>query len=433
MRIAAPVVPLVVVEDDRRRVAQGPGLLEHDLADLRMLRHDPPFRIAELARVGQDLVRDRELAEVVEEARGPDPLDLAAGQVERPGQADRHLRDHRRRPARPRRPGEQGVLEGGGGGAHRRPPDLHGPGARLRPDRGAPDDAALLESRGTRRPDRARAPSPSRAPHRRRGRGRRAGGSGRGPPATPALSVTSSTWPSSSRDLAPADETAQLLGAGRGRIGVRLGHDDHEFLAAVATHEVDRPDVRAQDVGDFAQDGVAGHVAVGVVDPLEVVEVDQDDRARPLVAGRALELVLEPGEQRLAVERRRSAGRPWRGSRPGPSARRGDRTRRAGARRRPWPVSTVPLRSDDGGEPLGQLRDPAHLAAPDGGGIAGRSDERPHEGDREHPQGETGLLRDGHLVPTLPQGARGWTRPVQTGADQSRTRANRHGALVPEP
>ena len=76
--IAAAVVPLVVVEHDRRRVAQRAGLLEDDLADLRVLRDDPPLGRGEVARLGQDLVGDRELAEVVEQARGADPLELAA-------------------------------------------------------------------------------------------------------------------------------------------------------------------------------------------------------------------------------------------------------------------------------------------------------------------------------------------------------------------
>ena len=38
VRVAAAVVPLVVVEHDRRGVAQRAGLLEHDLADLRDAR-----------------------------------------------------------------------------------------------------------------------------------------------------------------------------------------------------------------------------------------------------------------------------------------------------------------------------------------------------------------------------------------------------------
>ena len=48
----------------------------------------------------------------------------------------------------------------------------------------------------------------------------------------------------------------------------------------------------AEDFGDAAQDGVAGEVAVGVVDIAQQVEVGHDQRHRPLEALRPPELVL---------------------------------------------------------------------------------------------------------------------------------------------
>ena len=54
-------------------------------------------------------------------------------------------------------------------------------------------------------------------------------------------------------------------------------------------------------LGDVAQDDVARGVAVRVVDRLEVVDVDERDAQRPLVARRALDLGEEVGEERLAV------------------------------------------------------------------------------------------------------------------------------------
>ena len=65
-------------------------------------------------------------------------------------------------------------------------------------------------------------------------------------------------------------------------------------------------------LGDAAQDDVAGGVAVRVVDGLEVVDVDEGDRQRPLVAGRPLDLGEQLGEQRLAVG---DAGQPVDGRR----------------------------------------------------------------------------------------------------------------------
>jgi hypothetical protein len=58
-----------MVEHDRRGVAQRARLLEHDLADLRVLGDDAPLGLVELARLREDLVGDRELAQVMEEAQ----------------------------------------------------------------------------------------------------------------------------------------------------------------------------------------------------------------------------------------------------------------------------------------------------------------------------------------------------------------------------
>ena len=100
-----------------------------------------------------------------------------------------------------------------------------------------------------------------------------------------ALSVTETTSLSGSRISVAADDPAQLLGERRGRVGVGLGQDDEELLAAVAAGEVDDADVGGQQLRDVAQDDVAGGMAVRVVEPLEVVEVDEDQRQRPAVAG----------------------------------------------------------------------------------------------------------------------------------------------------
>src|SRR6185503_4868224 len=50
------------------------------------------------------LVRDRELAEVVEEARRADALDVAIGQADRPAELRREIGDELRRPAGPAGP-----------------------------------------------------------------------------------------------------------------------------------------------------------------------------------------------------------------------------------------------------------------------------------------------------------------------------------------
>ena len=100
----------------------------------------------------------------------------------------------------------------------------------------------------------------------------------------------------------PTDQPAELLGQRGGRVDVGLGQDQQELLATVAAHEIDRPDVLAERVGDPSQDQVAGGVAVRVVEPLEVVEVDHHDRQLVAEAGRPIDLGLERGQDRLAIE-----------------------------------------------------------------------------------------------------------------------------------
>ena len=97
------------------------------------------------------------------------------------------------------------------------------------------------------------------------------------------------------------DDAPELLGEDRALLDVRLGEDQHELLAAVPADHVGRPKVRGDRLGDAPQHVVAGRVAVGVVDGLEVVDVDEGHRQRPLVAVGPLDLVEQLDEQRPPV------------------------------------------------------------------------------------------------------------------------------------
>ena len=98
------------------------------------------------------------------------------------------------------------------------------------------------------------------------------------------------------------DERAELLGEDRALLDAGLGQDEHELLAAVAADQVaTRAGCAEMRLGDAAQHDVADAVAVRVVDGLEVVDVDEGDRQRALVARRALDLGEERAEQGLAV------------------------------------------------------------------------------------------------------------------------------------
>ena len=86
------------------------------------------------------------------------------------------------------------------------------------------------------------------------------------------------------RDLASVDQVGlgeqadQPLGA-LGDVGL-IG-DHCELIAAQAGHEVAGPSVGAQPLSYLGQEEIAGMVAQGVVQMLEAVEVDDEQRRRP--------------------------------------------------------------------------------------------------------------------------------------------------------
>ena len=107
---------------------------------------------------------------------------------------------------------------------------------------------------------------------------------------------------------------AQLLGQRGAFLDAGLGQDEHELLAAVAADEVGCAQAGRDRLGDAAQDDVADGVAVRVVDGLEVVDVDERDRQRALVARRALDLAYSApmSDCRLATPVSRSTvARSW--------------------------------------------------------------------------------------------------------------------------
>ena len=85
--------------------------------------------------------------------------------------------------------------------------------------------------------------------------------------------------------------------------GRRVGKHQQEFLAAVAAEPVDAADVGEHGDGECPQHLVAGRVAIGVVDALEPVEIDQRDRAGASCAVGAGDLVIQHPHDAAAVER----------------------------------------------------------------------------------------------------------------------------------
>ena len=101
------------------------------------------------------------------------------------------------------------------------------------------------------------------------------------------------------------DRTADPLGDLHRLLGRRLRQEDRELLAAEAGRNVVLPQLGAEDLGDALQDGVAGEMAVGVVDLAEQIEVGHDQRERPLEALCAPELLRERGREVARVEQAR--------------------------------------------------------------------------------------------------------------------------------
>ncbi len=98
---------------------------------------------------------------------------------------------------------------------------------------------------------------------------------------------------------------ADALGHHLAEAGLAGGQDHGEFLAAVARQGVHGPDAAAQRACDRLQDDVAGHVAVGVVDPLEVVDVEHQQQRRLARARDAVDLALEHGPEMPPVRQAR--------------------------------------------------------------------------------------------------------------------------------
>ena len=97
----------------------------------------------------------------------------------------------------------------------------------------------------------------------------------------------------STSNSALCDRAANALGDLHGLLGWRLRQEDRELLAAEAGRHVEVAQLRAKDLCDPLQDGVACEVAVGVVDLAEQVEVGHDQRQRPLEPLCAAKLLRE--------------------------------------------------------------------------------------------------------------------------------------------
>ena len=80
-----------------------------------------------------------------------------------------------------------------------------------------------------------------------------------------------------------------LAGGGAGT----TGKDDEELFAAIAADGIVAADGGLDALGGFAQDGIAGEMAAGIVDKFEAVEIHEKDGDGLMFALGAREFVLQ--------------------------------------------------------------------------------------------------------------------------------------------
>ncbi len=98
------------------------------------------------------------------------------------------------------------------------------------------------------------------------------------------------------------DLGTQVLSELQRAAGVRLRHQHRELVAGEAGDDVGGAHPLAQDLGDLADQVVAGLVAEPVVDLLEAVDVDDHHRALAAVAGGEGDVTVELGAEAAAVQ-----------------------------------------------------------------------------------------------------------------------------------
>ena len=108
--------------------------------------------------------------------------------------------------------------------------------------------------------------------------------------AMPMLAVTRDAADPRSADVARGSPRSSSAATVRALALVGLGEQHRELVAAEAGEHVGLAQAAAQQLGDAAQELVAGAVAERVVDVLEVVEVEHQDGAAGAVALRVGDL-----------------------------------------------------------------------------------------------------------------------------------------------
>ncbi len=105
----------------------------------------------------------------------------------------------------------------------------------------------------------------------------------------------------------PPHVLEDLLGDLARRRFLYLGDQDGKFVAAESRDQAPAGDRSLQLIGDLADQAVARRVATGIVDVLELIEVDEQQRARYFVDGDVVDFLFQLLDQPATVEEARKA------------------------------------------------------------------------------------------------------------------------------
>ena len=93
------------------------------------------------------------------------------------------------------------------------------------------------------------------------------------------------------------------VGSYGGVLGGRFGQDNAELFASIAANHIVHPEKFAKQVCDGPQDQIACVMTEGIVEALEMIEVDEQDRYRMVLADGALHFPLQRFLHEAAIEK----------------------------------------------------------------------------------------------------------------------------------
>ena len=116
---------------------------------------------------------------------------------------------------------------------------------------------------------------------------------------------------------APAgcDAPPNALGQRPGIVGIETIGDNDEFLAAETVGKIRHADRRDHVQHNTLQDSVTGGVTEPIIELLEVIDIDEQQREVPACGGSMLDGTASVRFERLAVERAVRASQPVRANR----------------------------------------------------------------------------------------------------------------------